>query len=131
MAVSAVRKFTKEHEWITVDGTTGTIGITYHAQDKLGEMVFVEFPEVGEELSKGDACGCVESVKEVRDLYAPVSGQCVEVNLALQEEPTLVNSSPYDDGWIIKMKLSKPEELDDMMDEEAYRAYLKANSMDA
>ncbi|XP_019640413.1 PREDICTED: uncharacterized protein LOC109482151 [Branchiostoma belcheri] len=131
MAVSAVRKFTKEHEWITVDGTTGTIGITYHAQDKLGEMVFVELPEVGEELSKGDACGCVESVKEVRDLYAPVSGECVEVNLALQEEPTLVNSSPYDDGWIIKMKLSNPEELDDMMDEEAYQAYLKANSMDA
>ncbi|KAI8504805.1 hypothetical protein Bbelb_179230 [Branchiostoma belcheri] len=131
MAVSAVRKFTKEHEWITVDGTTGTIGITYHAQDKLGEMVFVELPEVGEELSKGDVCGCVESVKEVRDLYAPVSGECVEVNLALQEEPTLVNSSPYDDGWIIKMKLSKPEELDDMMDEEAYQAYLKANSMDA
>ncbi|KAI8480342.1 PREDICTED: uncharacterized protein LOC109482125 [Branchiostoma belcheri] len=130
-AFEPVRKFTKEHEWITMDGTTGTIGITNHAQDKLGELVFVELPEVGAELSKGDECGAVESVKAASELYAPVSGECVEVNMALEGDPSLVNSSPYDEGWILKMKLSNPEELDDMMDEEAYKAYVKAEDQDA
>ncbi|XP_066289971.1 glycine cleavage system H protein-like isoform X2 [Branchiostoma lanceolatum] len=124
-ALDSVKKFTKDHEWITLDGTTGTIGITYQAQDKLGEIVYVELPEVGAEMSQGDECGAVESVKAVGDLFCPVSGECIEVNTALEEDASLINSSPYEDGWILKMKLSKPEELDDLMDEEAYQAFVK------
>ncbi|XP_078608573.1 glycine cleavage system H protein-like [Branchiostoma floridae x Branchiostoma japonicum] len=122
----SVKKFTKEHEWISMDGTTGTIGITNHAQASLGELVYVELPEVGKELSKGEECGTVESVKAASDLLAPVSGVCIEVNSTLEEDPSPINSSPYEDGWILKMKLSKPEELEELMDEEAYQAFVKS-----
>ena len=118
------RYFTDEHEWVEVEGDTATVGITDYAQEQLGDIVFVEVPEVGTELEQGDDAAVVESVKAASDVYAAVSGEVVEVNEMLEEEPALVNSSAEEDGWFFRLTLSDKSELDDLMDEKAYRAFV-------
>ncbi len=117
-------KYSKEHEWVLVEGKTATVGITEYAQDQLGDIVFVELPAVGDKTSKEDAFGVVESVKAVSDVYAPVSGTVLEVNDDLPENPEIINEDPYGDGWMIKLDLSDPDELDDLMTAEEYEAYV-------
>ena len=114
--------FTEDHEWISVDGDEATVGITNHAQDQLGDLVFVELPDTGTKVSKGDDAVVVESVKAASDVYAPVSGEITQVNQAVGDEPNLVNSAAQSEGWLFKMKLSDKSELDDLMDEAAYNA---------
>ncbi len=114
-------KYVASHEWIRDEGDgTVTIGITDHAQELLGDVVFVELPEVGSDVATGDDAGVVESVKAASDVYVPVSGEIVEVNNQLEDSPELVNSDPYDDGWFFRIKLSDVSELDDLLDAEAY-----------
>ena len=117
--------FTKEHEWISVDGDTATVGISDHAQEQLGDIVFAEVPETGRRLSKGQEAAVVESVKAASDVYAPVSGEVIEGNQAVADDPALVNSDPEGDGWFFKLKLDNPGELDGMMDEGAYRDWVQ------
>lgn len=116
-------KYTKEDEWVLVEGDIATIGITDYAQDSLADLVYFELPEVGDTLAAGDEFGVVESVKAAADLYAPVSGEVVEVNSALEDTPELANTDPYGDAWIVKIKLSDPSEVDGLMDAAAYKAY--------
>ena len=118
-------KFTQDHEWIRVEGDVGVIGISDHAQEQLGDIVFIDPPEVGKTLSKGDEAAVVESVKAASELYAPVSGEIVEVNESLSDDPAQVNSDPLGGGWIFKIRFSNPSELDGMMDEAAYGNYLE------
>ncbi len=118
------RKYRKSHEWVLVDGEVGTIGISSHAQSELGDIVFVDLPEKGVELAAGDEFGTIESVKAVSELYAPVSGEVVEVNDALGDEPELVNSDPFGGGWMIKIKVSDASQLDELMGEGDYKAYV-------
>ncbi len=118
------RYFTDEHEWVDVEGETATVGITDYAQEQLGDIVFVETPETGAELAQGDDAAVVESVKAASDVYAAVSGTVVEVNDALEGEPALVNSSAEEDGWFFRVTLSDKSELDDLMDEKAYKAFV-------
>jgi glycine cleavage system H protein len=117
--------FTKEHEWIRVDGDTATIGISDHAQEQLGDIVFAEVPEAGRRLSKGQEAAVVESVKAASDVYAPVSGEVIEGNQAVADDPALVNSDPEGQGWFFKLKLSDPSELEGLMDEGGYRDWIK------
>jgi glycine cleavage system H protein len=117
--------FTKEHEWIRVDGETATVGISNHAQEQLGDIVFAEVPEAGRKLSKGQEAAVVESVKAASDVYAPVSGEVVEGNQAVADDPALVNSDPEGQGWFFKVKLDNPGELDGLMDEAAYQDWVK------
>ncbi len=117
-------KFSKEHEWVLVEGGVATVGITDYAQDQLGDIVFVELPAVGDKVSKEDAFGVVESVKAVSDIYAPVSGKVVEVNDDLPENPEMLNEDPYNDGWIIKIEMSDPEEVQDLMTAAEYEEYV-------
>ena len=125
-------KYTKEHEWIKVDGDKGRVGITHHAQNSLGDVVFVELPKVGRRLKvaegKMETFGVVESVKAVSDLYCPVSGEVVEVNSALETTPELVNKDCYGAGWMILLKLADPQELAGLMDVKAYEAFLAAEA---
>lgn len=114
-------KYTEEHEWVLIEDDIVTIGITDYAQEQLGDVVFVELPEVGDELESGKPFGVVESVKAVSDVYAPLSGEVLEVNTDLPDEPELLNTSPYEDGWMIKIKLTDPDELDELMDAAAYQ----------
>jgi glycine cleavage system H protein len=114
-------KYTKDHEWIRVDGDTGTVGITDYAQGELGDVVFVELPAVGKTLKAHDTFGTIEAVKAVSDLYSPVSGSVVEINTALEKTPELVNKDPYNAGWMIKIKISNPAELNDLLDAAAYK----------
>jgi glycine cleavage system H protein len=113
-------RYSKEHEWVAAEETVATIGITDHAQEQLGEIVYIELPSVGEKVSKDDPFGVVESVKAVSDIYAPVSGTVLEVNEDLAESPEVVNEDPYGDGWLIKVKVSDPADLDDLMENEEY-----------
>lgn len=113
-------KYTPDHEWIRVDGDIATVGITHHAQDALGDVVFVELPEVGKTLAQKDVAGVVESVKAAADVYMPVSGEVVEVNEALRADPSLANSDPLGAGWFFKVRLSAPAEVDVLLDETAY-----------
>jgi glycine cleavage system H protein len=122
MEVPAGLKYSKEHEWVTTDESVVTIGITDHAQEQLGEIVFVELPAVGDKVSKDDPFGVIESVKAVSDIYAPVSGSVVAVNEELPGSPETVNEDPYGDGWLIKVKASDREDFDDLMDAEEYEA---------
>lgn len=117
-------KYTKEHEWAKREGDTVLVGITDYAQEELGDIVFVELPEVGDEIAKDESFGSVESVKTVSDLYAPVSGRIVEVNADLAEGPEVINSDPYGGGWLVKVKMSDPKELDALMDAAAYQEYV-------
>ena len=119
-------KYTKEHEWIKVEGNRGRIGITHHAQNALGDVVFVELPKVGRRLRQMETFGVVESVKAVSDLYCPAAGQVVEVNAALETKPELVNKDCYGDGWMIVVSVANPKELGALMDAKAYEAYLAA-----
>ena len=119
------RYFTDEHEWIEVEGEIATVGITDYAQGQLGDIVFVELPAEGAKFQKGDDAAVVESVKAASDVYAPVSGEVVEVNGALEEEPALVNSDAEEEGWFFRMRLSNPSELEGLMDEAAYNKFLK------
>lgn len=118
-------RYSEEHEWISVEGGVGTVGITDYAQQQLGDIVFVETPQVGRTVAKGEACAVVESVKAASDIYAPASGEVVEANAALAESPGDVNADAAGKGWFFKIKLSDPSELDALMDEAAYAAFLK------
>jgi glycine cleavage system H protein len=118
------RYFTDEHEWIDVDGSSATVGITDYAQSQLGDIVFVETPDAGKTLSKGGDAAVVESVKAASDVYAPVSGTVTEGNPALAEDPALVNSDPEGEGWFFKITLEDPSELDGLMDAAAYQAFV-------
>ena len=118
------RYFTQDHEWIEVDGDTGTVGISDYAQSQLGDIVFVEVPEEGKSLSKGDDAAVVESVKAASDVYAPVSGTVIEGNAALADDSSLVNSDPEGEGWFFKITLADASELDQLMDEQAYAAFV-------
>lgn len=116
--------FTEDHEWIRVEGGIATIGITNYAQEQLGDLVFVELPEVGKKLARGDVAVVVESVKAASDVYAPADGEITEANAALSSEPALVNSAPTDGGWLWKMKLADAAQLAGLMDEAAYNAHV-------
>ncbi|MGH6962193.1 MAG: glycine cleavage system protein GcvH [Dongiaceae bacterium] len=118
-------KFTEEHEWIKVEGATGTVGITTYAQEQLGDVVYVELPAVGKQVEKGKEMAVVESVKAASEVYAPVSGAVVAVNDKLTAEPATVNAEPMAGGWFVKIKLSKPNELTGLMDAAAYDEYVK------
>lgn len=118
-------KFTNDHEWVDVDGDTATVGITNYAQEQLGDVVFVELPDVGAELDQGDESGVIESVKAASEIYAPISGQVSEVNEALNDDPALINTAAEGDGWMYKMTLSETDQLDDLMDKAAYDAYVE------
>lgn len=114
-------KFTTDHEWIRLDGDIATVGITDFAQEKLGDLVFVELPSVGSKLSKGAAAGTVESVKAASDVFAPVGGQVIELNKRVIDAPSLVNSAPTEDGWLFKLKVENVAEAETLLDEAAYR----------
>jgi glycine cleavage system H protein len=118
------RYFTQDHEWIDVDGTSATVGITDYAQGQLGDIVFVEVPEAGRAVSKGGDAAVVESVKAASDVYAPVSGTVTQGNAALADDPALVNSDPEGEGWFFTLTLSAPAELDGLMDEAGYKAFV-------
>lgn len=117
--------YSDEHEWVAVDGDNATIGITNYAQEQLGDVVFVELPDVGKSLSKGDEAAVVESVKAASEVYAAVSGEVTEVNGAVEEEPGKVNEDPENEGWFFKLKLSDSSELDALMDEAAYKKFIE------
>ena len=116
-------KYTPDHEWIKIDGNLGTVGITHHAQDALGDVVFVDLPEVGKTYAQKDAAAVVESVKAAADVYMPADGEVVEVNEALRADPSLANSDPLGLGWFFKVKLANPADLDALMDETSYTSY--------
>jgi glycine cleavage system H protein len=119
-------RYTKDHEWVRVDGDSATVGITAYAADQLGDIVFVELPEVGRAVEQFAAFGVVESVKAVSDLFAPVSGEVTEANPALAASPELVNSSPYQDGWMVRVRISDATQLDELLDPDAYDALVAA-----
>lgn len=118
-----MKRYTRTHEWIEVDGKVGRVGITNYAQDQLGDIVFVELPEIGKELRKGEVLCTVESVKSASDVYAPVSGKVVEVNVDLDSQPEKINKDAEGEGWIAKMELSNPSELDELMTKEEYEKF--------
>ncbi len=119
-------KYTPDHEWLKIDGDTAVVGITHHAQDALGDVVFVDLPEVGQAFAAKEIAGVVESVKAAADVYMPVTGVITEVNEALRSDPSLANSDPMDTGWFFKVKLSNPAELDALMDETSYTSFSAA-----
>jgi len=121
-------RYAKSHEYVHVEGDIGTIGITEYAQKELGDVVFVELPQVGSQLELGDELGSIESVKAVSELFTPVSGEVIEVNEKLADKPELVNTDPYGDGWMVKIKLSAPDEADELMSAEEYEEYTQAES---
>jgi len=118
-------KYSKEHEWVRTDGNAATIGITHHAQDQLGDVVYVELPSLGKELKAMEEFGVVESVKSVSSLYCPISGKVVEVNSNLNDSPQLVNESPYQKGWIIKVEMSNPADLDRLLSSAGYKKLIE------
>jgi glycine cleavage system H protein len=120
--------YSKDHEWVRVEGDNAVIGITDHAQDQLGDVVYVELPKVGDEFASNDSFGSVESVKAVSEIFTPVAGKVTEVNDSLSEEPERVNKDPYGDGWMIKMKMSKSGEVDSLLTAAEYEDFTKAES---
>lgn len=126
MTVPSELRYVSSHEWVRVSGDVATIGITHHAQDQLGEVVYVDLPDVGDDFEAGGELGEIESSKAVSSIYAPVSGEVVEVNEALEDEPESVNSAPYEGGWLVKLKLSDESELDGLLDAAAYQELLEA-----
>ena len=118
-------KYTKDHEWIKIDGDTATIGITDFAQSELGDIVYVEVETVGETLDKDEVFGTVEAVKTVSDLYLPLTGKIIEFNEELEDEPEMVNEEPYEKGWMIKMEISDYDEIKDLMDAESYKTHIE------
>lgn len=119
-------KYTKEHEWVLVNGEGGTIGITDHAQHELGDIVFVDMPKVGTKLTRGQTFGSVESVKAVSDIYAPVSGEVTETNALLVKTPEILNADPHGEAWLVKVKLSDPAEVTELLSSEDYQKYVGA-----
>ena len=117
--------YSEDHEWVNVEGDTAKIGISDYAQDQLGDIVFVELPNVGDSFQKGDEFGTVESVKAVSELYMPISGEVTAINNALEDSPELVNTQPYDDGWMIAVKIADPSELDALMSKDDYYKMIK------
>lgn len=126
MEIPEELKFTEDHEWVLVKDDIVTVGVTSFAQESLGDIVFVELPAIGTRLEAGKAFGVVESVKAVSDVYAPVTGEVVEINEELPDAPEVVNTSPFEDGWMIKIKLEDPAELDALMDADAYQEFLES-----
>ena len=124
MNIPSNLKYTKDHEWVKVDGDVATVGITDYAQDQLGDIVFVDIQTQGETLDKEEVFGAIEAVKTVADAFMPVSGEIIEVNAALEGAPQTVNTDPYGEGWMIKIKFTNPAELDELMDADAYTAIL-------
>lgn len=120
--------YTNDDEWIRVDGDEATVGVSDYAQDSLSDIVYLELPDVGETFEEGEAFGVVESVKAAADLYMPVSGEIIEANEALMDEPEAVNEDPYGKAWMVRVKMSDKSELDDLMDADAYRAYCEERS---
>ena len=131
MAYPTQYRYSKDHEWIEVKGDTGTIGITDYAQSELGDVVFVELPAVGSKLTAGKSFGSVESVKAVSEIYAPASGEVTEANASLITQPESINSDPHQAGWLIKVKLASPGEVNGMMDAAAYEAYIAEKKKEA
>ncbi len=121
-------RYTKEHEWVMIDGETAVVGITDHAQDQLGDVVFVELPAVGDALESMKSFGSVESVKAVSDLYAPLTGEVTDVNQALEDAPEMVNSDPHGEGWMIRMKIGDASQVQGLMTAEQYEAYVAAET---
>ena len=121
-------RYSEEHEWIRVEGDVGTIGITQYAQEQLGDVVFVDVPQVGRKIAKGESVAVVESVKAASDIYSPASGEVTEANAALADAPGEVNADPMGKGWFFKVKLGNPSELDELMDQAAYDAFVKSLS---
>lgn len=121
-------RYAKSHEYVHVEGGIATIGITDYAQKELGDVVFVELPQVGTQLDATDELGSIESVKAVSELFSPVSGEVVEVNEALSDKPELVNTDPYGDGWMVRVRLSSPDEVDELMTAEEYEEYIEKES---
>ena len=121
-------KYSKEHEWVRVSGNIATIGITDYAQDQLGEIVFVELPDEGEEFSKDDTFGVVESVKSVNDIYTPLSGRVLEINDPVVDSPEIVNEDSYGEGWLVKIEIGDQKELKELMTAKQYEAYIKEES---
>ena len=120
-------KYTKDHEWVSAEGSAATVGITVHAQDALGDVVFVDLPEVGKSYSQGDVAGVVESVKAAADVFMPVTGEITEVNEALRADPSLANSAPESEGWFFKVKVSDASQLDALLDATAYQKFADEN----
>lgn len=118
-------RYTKDHEWVVLEEGTGTVGITMHAQEELGDIVYVDLPQVGATIAKGDTFGSVESVKAVSDLYSPVSGEVTEVNDLLSSAPEKLNADPHGEAWLIKLKLSDPAEAESLLSAEDYQKYLE------
>ncbi|MEM8590218.1 MAG: glycine cleavage system protein GcvH [Pseudomonadota bacterium] len=118
-------KFTEDHEWVRVDGEIGTVGISDYAQEQLGDVVFVELPDIGKTIAKGDEAAVVESVKAASEVYAPVEGEVAAVNEALNDNPGLINSDAQGDGWFLKIKLADASQLETLMDEAAYKTYVE------
>jgi len=121
-------RYTKEHEWVKIDGETAVVGITHHAQDQLGDVVFVELPALGEALESEKSFGTVESVKAVSDLYAPLTGEVTQINQALEDAPETVNSDPHGEGWMIRMAIGDPSQVQGLMTAEQYEAYVAAET---
>jgi glycine cleavage system H protein len=119
-------RYTKEHEWVLVEGDTGTVGITFHAQKELGDIVYVDLPKVGAQFSQGGVLGSVESVKAVSDIYAPVSGEVIEVNSALADAPEKLNEDPHGSAWIARLKLTAPDEINGLLSAADYQKYIGA-----
>ncbi len=124
----AETRYSKDHEWVRVDGDVATVGISEHAQEQLGDVVFVELPDLGQRLERTDAMAVIESVKAASDVYAPVSGEVVEVNEAVGNDPAMVNSGAEAEGWLCKIKLGNPAEVEEMMDGNAYQIFLETLS---
>lgn len=116
--------YTKEHEWVRADGGTGTVGITNHAQEELGDIVYVDLPKLGTILAQGKTLGSVESVKAVSDIYSPVSGEVIEVNLALADAPEKLNADPHGEAWLVKIRLTAPEEIKQLLSAADYQSYI-------
>ena len=126
--VPAELKYAKSHEWVRVTGDIATVGITDHAQHELTDVVFVELPAVGRQVKSGEACAVVESVKTASDIYSPVSGEVTEINKSVVEDPALVNSDPYTNGWFYKIRLANPAELNNLLGPEQYRAQISGSA---
>ena len=124
MEIKENLSYTSDHEWIKIDGNTALVGITDFAQSELGDIVFIEVETIGEDLNKNEVFGTVEAVKTVSDLFIPVSGKVLEFNSALEDNPVLVNESPYEEGWIVKMEISNLDEISDLLDSKAYKSLI-------
>jgi glycine cleavage system H protein len=126
MSVPTDRKYTKTHEWVLIEGDIATIGITDYAQNELGDITYVELPGVGDMLGQSDSFGIVESVKAASDIYMPLAGEVTDANADTESAPELLNSSPYQDAWLIKVKISEPDQLENLMDADSYSEFLEA-----